>query len=334
VGKPRRSLRPFLILAGALALCGEAVQASMVFGTVADNPSFLPIEGAWVYLAGRRPGLDSTQTDSSGSYRFSEVTDCGMACEVLVRMPGFWPFQSQAFDLGPNQNLQLDIQLALIHSLTVRVVKAEDTSQPILNAHAVVFASEFDPPRCEAADSAGRMDFRELHSFTAHRLTVSAPGRQATTNYLSLHGTSARVFWKAVLEVDSAHTDKSVRGALSAKDGLPFPGARALLSCRSGSFGAGLFAEAGTDGVYAIEGVPEACDSAMLYAGSDSLALALTEKDTHLDWAIGVSRPTGLLPARARTARRVPRTDRTGAYDLVGRKSDAGRARLRRIPRR
>jgi hypothetical protein len=95
---------------------------------------------------------------------------------------------------------------------------------------------------------------------------------------------------------------------------------------------------AGTDGIFAIEGVPAECDSALLYAGTDSLAIALPEKETRLDWAIGVQRTTGLRPARARQAgqarsawraRPVGRADRKGAYDLAGRKFNAGRARSR-----
>jgi hypothetical protein len=255
-----------------------------------------------------------------------------MGCEVRVRMPGFWTFESHLFELGPDQNLLLDIQLDFIHSLTVQVVKAEDTSQPLLSAQAVLSASEFYGPKCQAADSSGRMDFPDLHSFTAHLLTVSAPGRKATTNNLRFHGPPSRVSWRVSLEIDSAHTGKTVQGALSAKDNGPFPGARAVLSCRSGMVVGDLFADAGTDGKFTIQGVPAECDSAMLYAGTDSLALALPDAETKLDWAIGVPRSSGLRPGRSRLARQTRpgwRADRNGAYDLVGRKFNAGRARSR-----
>jgi hypothetical protein len=331
MGNPFRNLRASLILAAVSALGGETAFAGSVFGTVVDSPSFDPIEGAWVYLTGKRSATDSMRTDSSGAYRFTDVADCGMGCEVLVRMPGYWIFESRLFTLAPEQNLPLDIQLDMIHSLTVRVVKAEDTSQPVLDAKGVVSAAEFEFPRF-AADSAGAMDFRELHSFTAYLLTVSAPGRRATSNNLHFHGPPVRVFWQVALEPDSGHSAKTVRGTLSAKDGKDFPGARAWLSCRSAQIVADLFADAGTDGAYAIEGVPAECDSAMLFAGTDSIAVALTETETEVDWAVDVKRPTGLRPARGRTGSRTRtalRPDGKGVYDLIGRKFNAGRARSR-----
>jgi hypothetical protein len=334
MGNPRRRLGAILILSVALALASGTARAGSVFGTVLDTPTFLPLEGAWVYLVGKRAATDSVQTDSSGAFSFSGVADCGMGCNVLVRMPGFWLFESQLFLLGPDQNFQLDIQLDFIHSLAVRVVKAEDTSQALPSAQAVVTAAEYDTPRFQAADSLGKMEFRDLHTFTPYLLTVSAPGRRATTNNLRFHGPPSRVAWKVQLEIDSAHTGKTVHGTLSAKDSLPFPGARIWLSCRSGEVVADLFAQAGADGLFAIEGVPAECDSAVMHAGLDSLAVGLAGEETGLDWAIGVQRTTALRPGRARQAfpaRPVWRADGTGIYDLIGRKTKpiAGRARSR-----
>ncbi len=335
MGILRRNFGPSLLLAGAVAITsgGGAAHASTLFGSVVDNPSFLPIEGAKVYLVGKRPGIDSTLTDSAGAYIFSGIPDCDMGCIVQVRTPGFFAYESRLFQLDSNQNLQLDIQLDFIHALTVQVVKAEEPGQPLISAQAVITASEFDAPRCQAADSAGKMDFRELHSFTAYLLTVSAPGRQTTTHNLRFHGPPARGSWKVALEPDSAHTGKSLRGILSAKDGLPFPGTRVLLSCRYGGVAGDVFANAGTDGNYALAGIPAGCDSAVIYAGTDSLAIALPGDSTRADWEIDVPRTTAVRHVGARAAAAI-HPDRKREYDLIGRKLGARRVRSARMPGR
>lgn len=329
MGNTGRGFRVYL--AAASLLGGMQSHAGIVFGTVADTPSFLPLEGAWVYLDGKRPGTDSMRTDSAGAYRFSDIADCGMGCEVRVRMPGYWPFASRTFALAPEQNLELDIQLDMIHSLTVQVVKAEDPSQPLSDAQAVISAAEYESPRCLAADSAGKLDFRDLHTFTAYLLTASAPGRKTTSNGLHFHGPPAHGSWKVELGIDSAHSGKTVRGTLSAKDKGPFPGARALLSCRNGGIAADLFAEAGTDGKFAIDGVPADCDSALLLSGSDTLAIGLPGPETLVDWELDVPRTT---PLRSAGARPRYRADRTRSYDLNGRKLGARRGPFRAAARR
>jgi hypothetical protein len=315
------------LLALLWGLSGANAFGGTVSGTVIDHPSLRPLAGAWAYLANGSPAMDSVRTDSAGEFRFSGVEGCDPGCTVRVRMPDYWPYESESFALAPDQDRRLEIRMEMIHALTVRIVKGEDTAQALAPSQAVLFSMGGDGVRCEAADSAGIARFADLESFTGYLLTVSAPGRKATSLTLHFHGPPAQQHMRVALDLDSAGGAKKAYGTLSAKDGKDFPGGRVLLSCRNERMAADLFAQAGTDGNYVIEGVPVECDSAWLRAGGDSLFVALPESENRFDWAVAVPRPDAV--ARRLPVRSSPRADRKRAYDLIGRKLSAGRARSR-----
>jgi hypothetical protein len=329
MGNPRRRNVPGALLALVLLSLPGSGRAATVFGTVAEAPQFIPLAGTHVYLEGKRPQIDSQLTDSAGAYRFEGVTGCELGCEVRASRDGFWTKASDGFILDADRSLNVDIDLERIHALTVRVVKAEDTSQPVLNAQAVLWSSSGELPRCAKADSAARMRFRDLQTFTGYLLTVSAPGREATSSTLHFHDPVSEGFSRILLRPDTARSDKAVHGSLTVQGQGPAAGENVVLSCRNAEVVADLFGTAGTDGRYAIEGVPAACDSALLYAGADSTAIALAGSDNAFDWAAKFPEPDGIRPPAARRIRTVPPGLPWNGYDLAGRKLGAGSVKAR-----
>jgi hypothetical protein len=310
-----------LLLAGMLGWGAGDSGAAMVFGSVWEDTQTPPIPGAWVYLR-HLPGkeADSLQSDSAGAYAFSDVTGCESGCDIEVRSPGYWFYVSDPFMLPADGIKQADVRLLRIHDLSVRVVKAEDTSQAIVNSQAVLFSAANEEPRCGKADSAGRFRFNDLQTSTGYRLTVAAPGRKTSSNELHFHDAVSHIFFPIVLDSDAAGTNKSLRGTLSAKGAGPSSGQRVILTCSNERIAADLFTETGAGGAYAIQAVPADCDSVMLYAGRDSAAAALTGMDNQLDWS-------ALFPvpdfARRRGAARVGIPLRPALwrdYDAAGRK--------------
>ncbi|MBW8886596.1 MAG: carboxypeptidase regulatory-like domain-containing protein [Fibrobacteres bacterium] len=320
MGNPSRHVG-ILFLAFAFAWGAGQSSAATVFGTVAEPPQYIPIQGAIVRLVhGPTKQVDSLQTDSAGAYHFYDVTGCEQACAIEVGKPGFWFFASDYFGIAADGGKQVDVALERIHSLTVRVFKAEDTAQAILNSQAVLFSAGNEPPRSVMIDSTGSIRFTELQSFTGYLLSVSAPGRKTTSNMLHFHDPVSNIFFRVLLDSDVAATNKELKGALSMRGAGPAVGERVLLSCRNDQAAADLFAQTGSQGEYSIPGVPAACDSVRLYAGEDSTIVAMPDKENQFDWSAVFPGTLAVRPGGYRKAQAGSRPAPWRGYDLVGRK--------------
>ncbi len=318
---PSSRIGRVLILALTLALGAGDAMAATVFGTVSEPPQFIPIHGARVYLLhGPTKQIDSLRTDSAGTYRFSDVTGCEQACAIQVGNPGFSGFVSDYFGIAADGSKQVDVALERIHSLTVRVFKAEDTAQAILNAQAVLFSAGNEPPRCAKPDSTGNLRFTDLQSFTGYLLSVSAPGRKTTSNMLHFHDPVSNIFFRALPDSDVAASNKALHGTLSVKGKGPAAGEKVVLSCRNDLAAADLFAQADSEGEFAVQGVPTACDSVKLYAGEDSAIVALPGQENQFDWSAVFPGTLAVKPGRDRKAQAGWRPAPWRGYDLAGRK--------------
>lgn len=313
----------FLLAAGA-GLGGGRAMAATVSGTVAEPPQYRLLEGAHVYLTDGNSPIDSQLTDTAGAFLFADVQGCGSDCFLWVRKDGYWDYRTESFGLGADGNKTVEVALERIHSLTVRVVKAEDTARFPAGAQAVLYSDAAgEAPRCARIDSAGRAQFRDLHSFTGYLLTVSAPGRKATSNMLHFHDPVSAGFSRVALDSDEAQSGKAVRGVLGDKQGNAVGGATVVLGCRTPMIAADLFGETDAEGHFRIEGVPSVCDSVMLYAGPDTLAVALPGQDTKVEWSADI--PPASIAPKARAARpgAAVRIGPWRGCDLIGRKLKA-----------
>jgi hypothetical protein len=325
-GEMEKTSRCIGLLFLALALAFGAVEstAATVFGTVAEPPQYIPIQGAMVRLLhGPTKQVDSLQTDSAGAYRFADVMGCEQACAIEVGKPGFWGFTSDYFGIAADGNKLVDVALERIHSLSVRVYKAEDTSQAILNSQAVLFSAGNEPPRSVMTDSTGYIRFSGLQSFTGYLLSVSAPGRKTNSNTLHFHDPVSNIFFRVLLDSDVAATNKELKGTLSVRGAGPAIGERLVLSCRNDYAAADLFAQTGSQGEYSIPGVPAACDSVRLFAGEDSVAIAMPDKENQFDWSAVFPGTLAVRPGRAPRAQAGWRPAPWFGYDLTGRKRGA-----------
>jgi len=313
-----------LFLAFAFASGAGQSFAATVFGSVAEPPQFIPIQGARVRLVHvPTKQVDSLQTDTAGAYSFTQVTGCEQGCVIEVGKPGFWDFTSDYFEIAADGGKQVDVALERIHSLTVRVFKAEDTSQAILNSQSVLFSAGNEPPRCVKPDSTGSIRFTDLQSFTGYLLSVSAPGRKTTSNALHFHDPVSNIFFRVLLDSDVAAASKALHGTLSVRGAGPAVGEKVVLSCRNDYAAADLFAQTGSEGEYAIEGVPAACDSVRLFAGEDSAAIAMPDKENQFDWSAVFPGTLAVRPGRSQNAQAGSRPAPWRGYDLMGRKRDA-----------
>src|SRR4051812_44454092 len=82
-----------------------SISASVVSGTVYDDPSHAPLAGVQVmFMTDKTLASDSSLTDSTGTFRFISPAGCGMGCEIQVRKEGYWMGDGYTFLLKAAEN--------------------------------------------------------------------------------------------------------------------------------------------------------------------------------------------------------------------------------------
>ena len=203
------------LLVGLLpaALQGQFAQRSSISGFVTDS-SKAAIVGATVTLRDLdRNQTQTTTTDSSGQYTFSDLTIGHYV--VHAEQTGFRPLESQAVDLTTQQGKRLD--LVLTPGTAVETVNVT-SAVPLLETDHATVDQDVDQQQFQQLPINGR-------NFTS--LTVLAP---AISTYPHPTSPSSRGEWPMVFNL--------CRNTLSARRSLtrrPFPATAGIIIHISGA---------------------------------------------------------------------------------------------------